>query len=162
MFKKMAMVACSAALFSVIVVPAVAQPVEDSWDSRTIMTFNQPVELSGIVLPAGSYVFKLLDSDWNRRILQVFNADETRLLTTTIALSTERHSGEDFPVEDPATHKTVMTFEERAANSPQAIRTWFYPDRQVGLEFVYPNIKAKPAIAKKTSPKPVSIASVTR
>jgi len=58
-----------------------------------------------------------------------------------------------------ATHNTVMTFEERAANSPQAIRTWFYPDREVGLEFVYPNMKAKPAIAN--SHKPVATASLT-
>jgi hypothetical protein len=41
-----------------------------------------------------------------------------------------------------ATDKTVMTFGERAAGEPQAIRAWFYPGRQWGEEFVYPKYRA--------------------
>ena len=126
------------------------------------MMFSQPVELPGIVLPAGTYVFKLGDSDWNRNIVQVFNADETRLFTTVIAISTSRQTGANWPVEDPATHKTAMSFEERLTNSPQAIHTWFYPDREVGLEFVYPKVKAaNPALAKTKTKTPSTPALVT-
>jgi len=35
-----------------------------------------------------------------------------------------------------------MTFRERAAGQPEAIRAWFYPGRQWGEEFVYPKSRA--------------------
>jgi hypothetical protein len=41
-----------------------------------------------------------------------------------------------------ATDKTVMTFAERSAGSPQAIRAWFYPGDNSGQEFVYPKNRA--------------------
>jgi hypothetical protein len=41
-----------------------------------------------------------------------------------------------------ATDKTVMTFAERAAGDPQAIRAWFYPGDNSGQEFVYPKKRA--------------------
>jgi hypothetical protein len=35
------------------------------------------------------------------------------------------------------TGKTVLTFEERASNSPEAIHTWHYPGMVYGHQFVY-------------------------
>jgi hypothetical protein len=35
-----------------------------------------------------------------------------------------------------------MTFRERPAGEPEALRAWFYPGRQWGEEFVYPKAKA--------------------
>ena len=35
-----------------------------------------------------------------------------------------------------------MTFRERAAGEPQAIRSWFYPGDNFGQEFVYPKTRA--------------------
>jgi hypothetical protein len=35
-----------------------------------------------------------------------------------------------------------MTFGERAAGQPEAIRAWFYPGRLWGEEFVYPKYRA--------------------
>jgi hypothetical protein len=35
-----------------------------------------------------------------------------------------------------------MTFRERAAGEPQAIRSWFYPGDNFGQEFVYPKMRA--------------------
>ena len=40
------------------------------------------------------------------------------------------------------TGKTVITFDERAANSPEAIKAWFYPGDNYGQEFVYPKPRA--------------------
>ena len=36
----------------------------------------------------------------------------------------------------------MITFEERAANSPEAIKAWFYPGDNYGQEFVYPKPRA--------------------
>ena len=108
----------------------------DDWNKKTKVTFNQPVEIPGVgaqVLPAGTYVFKLLDSPSDRHIVQVFNEDMTHVYATILAIPNYRLR---------ATDKTVMTFRERAAGQPQAIRAWFYPGRQWGDEFVYPRSRA--------------------
>jgi hypothetical protein len=41
-----------------------------------------------------------------------------------------------------ATNKTVITFRERLAGEPEALRAWFYPGHQWGEEFVYAKPRA--------------------
>jgi hypothetical protein len=38
----------------------------DEWNKKTDITISQPIEIQGTVLPAGSYVIKLLDSPAGR------------------------------------------------------------------------------------------------
>jgi len=107
-----------------------------TFNKRTTVTFNEPVEIPGVdaqVLPAGVYVFRLLDSLSDRHIVQVFNRDESRIYATILAIPNFRLR---------ATDKTVMTFAERAEGDPQAIRAWFYPGDNWGQEFVYPKKRA--------------------
>jgi hypothetical protein len=106
------------------------------WDKKTTVTFSAPVEIPGVnaqVLPAGTYVFKLLDSVSDRHIVQVFNKDENHIYATILAIPNYRLQ---------ATDKTVITFSERATGQPQAIRAWFYPGDNSGQEFVYPKKRA--------------------
>ena len=108
----------------------------DTWDKKTIVTFSQPVEIPGVgahVLPAGRYLFKLMDSLSDRNIVQIFNEDQTHVYATILAIPNYRLR---------ATDKTVMTFRERAAGSPEALRAWFYPGANWGQEFVYPKKRA--------------------
>jgi hypothetical protein len=107
-----------------------------SRNKRTVVTFSGPVEIPGVgaqVLPAGTYVFRLLDSQSDRHIVQVFNKDETHVYATILAIPNWRLQPTD---------KTVMTFAERATGEPQAIRAWFYPGDNSGQEFVYPKKRA--------------------
>jgi len=107
-----------------------------NWNKTTRVTFSAPVEIPGVsaqVLPAGTYVFRLLDSLADRHIVQIFNADQTHLYATILAIPNYRLQPTD---------KTVMTFAERAAGEPQAIRAWFYPGDNSGQEFVYPKKRA--------------------
>jgi hypothetical protein len=129
----------------------------DEWNRKTTVTFNTAVEVPGVgaqVLPAGTYVFKILDSLSDRHIVQIFNKKETHVFTTILAIPNYRLK---------ATDKTVMTFKERAEGEPQAIRAWFYPGRSWGEEFVYPKAKAV-ALAKVVNEPvlytPVEIATV--
>jgi hypothetical protein len=108
----------------------------DEWNKKTVVTFNAPVEIPGVgaqVLPAGTYVFKLLDSQSDRNIVQIFNERQDHLFSTILAIPNYRLR---------ATDKTVMTFRERAAGQPEAIRAWFYPGNRWGQEFVYPKARA--------------------
>src|SRR5215813_8497791 len=79
----------------------------DAWNKKTIVSFSHPVEVpGGVVLPAGTYVFKLLDSASNRHIVQIFNKDQTRMYATVLAIT-------NSPL--PVSGKTVTTCKERAA-----------------------------------------------
>ena len=110
-------------------------------NKKTSVTFSGPVEIPGAdaqVLPAGTYVFRLLDSQSDRHIVQIFSGDESRVYATILAIPNHRLR---------ATDKTVVTFAERPAGEPQAIRAWFYPGDNWGQEFVYPRKRAV-ALAK--------------
>jgi len=133
---KAATTICFTALMGAVLIPT-AQA--DDWNRKTVITFNAPVEIPGVhlvgwgVLPAGTYVFKILDSLSDRHIVQIFNQDETTVYATILAIPNYRLK---------ATDKTVMTFRERPAGEPEALRAWFYPGRNWGEEFVYPKAKA--------------------
>jgi hypothetical protein len=139
----------TASVFCLALMGAVFSPVAkaDEWNRKTKITFSGPVEIPGVhlkgwgVLPAGTYVFKIVDSLSDRHIVQIFNADETQVYATILAIPNYRLR---------ATDKTVVTFRERPAGQPEALRAWFYPGRNWGEEFVYPKAKAI-ALAKVTN-----------
>jgi len=105
----------------------------DTWDKKTVVTFNQAVEVPGKVLPAGTYTFKLLDSPSDRHIVQIFDADGMHIIATILAINNYRLE---------STGETVMKFSERPGDSPEALRAWFYPGDNFGQEFVYPKVRA--------------------
>lgn len=126
------------ALFLVVAVGLFFLPsaAADDWNKKTSVTFTEPVEVPGVgaqVLPAGTYIFKLMDSLSDRHIVQIFSQSGDHLFTTILAIPNYRLQ---------ATSRTVMTFKERAAGQPEAIRAWFYPGRNWGEEFVYAKSRA--------------------
>lgn len=100
----------------------------DEWDQSTKLTFSKPIEIPGQILPAGTYLFKLADTN-DRNLVQIFNADGTRLYGTLQTISTERHD----PTDDVA-----VTLVEQPNGRPDALMKWFYPGDTTGHEFVYP------------------------
>ncbi len=127
---------CGVALVSVVLAPGARA---DDYNEKTVVTFSGPVEIPGVhlkgwgVLPAGTYVFKLVDSQSDRHIVQIFSEDEKTVYATILAIPNYRLK---------VTGKTVMTFRERPAGEPEALRAWFYPGKNWGEEFVYPKSKA--------------------
>lgn len=110
----------------------------NEWNKSTTFTFSGPFEVPGhqgpMVLPAGTYVFKLLDSITSSRdIVQVFDKDQTHLYTTILAIQDHRMQPTDKP---------IIMFEERASGSPPAVKAWYYPGDLYGAEFVYPKVRA--------------------
>jgi hypothetical protein len=132
LLKGLGMVLCLVVICLIVVPTAMA----DDWNRKTVVTFSGPVEVPGVgahTLPAGTYVFKILDSQSDRHIVQIFNQDESQVLTTILAIPNYRLH---------ATDKTVITFRERAAGQPEALRAWFYPGHEWGDEFVYAKTRA--------------------
>jgi hypothetical protein len=122
--------------FVFVVLAITPQAKADDFNRKTVMTFSEPFEVPGIdaqILPAGTYVFKILDSWSDRDIVQISSADETHVYTTILAIANYRLKPTD---------KTVLTFGERGAGQPEAIKAWFYPGQSWGQEFVYPKKRA--------------------
>jgi LPXTG-motif cell wall-anchored protein len=107
----------------------VATAHADEWNKETKITVNQTIEVPGAVLPAGTYIFKLVDSPSNRNIVQVMNPRQDHVYATVIAINNYRMQ--------PTGH-TVLTFYEVPAGQPVPVRAWFYPGDNYGQEFVYP------------------------
>jgi hypothetical protein len=108
----------------------------DEWNKITKITFSAPFEVPGVgaqVLPAGTYIFKLLDHRSDRHVVQILNERRDHVYSTILAIPNYRFRPTD---------KTVVTFKERAVGDPPAIRAWFYPGNRWGQEFVYPKKRA--------------------
>jgi len=105
----------------------------DEWDKKTYVTVSQSIEVPGAILPPGKYVFKLLNSQSDRHIVQILNERENHVYSTNLAISKERM--------EPADH-TILTFYEMPGGGPEPIHAWFYPGDTIGQEFVYPHKRA--------------------
>jgi hypothetical protein len=119
----------------------------DEWDKRTVITIDKTIQLPNATLQAGTYVFKLLNSPSDRDIVQVFNQDETKLITTVLALPNYRLEIKG---------KTTFTFWETPAGQTPAVRAWFYPGDSYGQEFVYPKNTAADMAAYNKAAVPTS------
>lgn len=131
-------------ILGLILLFALAGPsavMADEWDKATKLAFSEPVEVPGLVLATGTYWFTLADSESDRNIVQIWNADRTQLITTILAIP-------DYRLQP--TGKTVVHFEERPSDRPEAIHSWFYPGANYGEEFVYPKSRAT-QLAKQVS-----------
>jgi len=124
----------------------------DTWNKKTKVTFSGPVQVpnafakDGVTtLPAGTYVFRLLDSQSSRHIVEVTNVRQDHVYATILAVA-------DYRVN--ATSKTVMYFTESRAGSAPPVKAWFYPGDNTGQRFVYPKVKATEIAAAVNQPVP--------
>lgn len=112
---------------------AIPRATADENNKKTQVTFTEPIEVPGMILPAGKYTFALMDSLSDRNIVQIWNEDQTKIFATILAINNYRLT---------PTGKTVITFSERPSGTPEALHAWFYPGDKFGQEFVYPKNRA--------------------
>jgi hypothetical protein len=103
-------------------------------DRSTKLTFSEPIQIPGEVLPAGTYLFRLADGDSGQHVVQIFNADGTIPYATVLTIATER----PYPTGD-----TAVTLAKQGAGNPDARLKWFYPGCLTGNEFLYSKQKEK-------------------
>jgi len=103
----------------------------DESDKKTIMTVNEPIQVPGKVLPAGTYTLKLLDSN-DRTLVAIYDAEGRHLITTIQGIP-------DYRRETPS--EAILQLEDRPDGGPEALTAWFYPGDNFGVEFVYPTQK---------------------
>src|SRR6202162_1235137 len=145
--KQLVLALASLGLLGVAISPSARA---DQWNKKTILTVNEPIQVPNKVLPPGKYVIKLLDSPSNRHVVQIFDGDETHLLTTILAIPNYRLQ---------PTGKTVFGFWETPPGQPKALRAWFYPGDNFGQEFAYPKSAATQIAAVARQPVPTTEAT---
>lgn len=101
----------------------------DQWDKKTVITLTETVLVPHATLTPGKYVIKLVSSDSNRHIVQIFNEREDQVITTILAIPNYRLQ---------PTGDSVFSAWETPAGNPRALRAWFYPGDNFGQEFAYP------------------------
>jgi hypothetical protein len=117
----------------------------DTFNKKTKLTFSHPIKVPGVTLAAGSYIFKLVDSQSNRNIVQIMNVRENKLYSTVLAIPDYRLN--------PSSH-TIMTFGETGAGCAPAVKVWFYPGDNTGSRFVYGKKEAEQMAKSCLQPVP--------
>jgi LPXTG-motif cell wall-anchored protein len=130
---------CGAGLALGLAVPS-AQA--DQWNKKTTLTIDQPMQVTDTYLEPGQYVFKLLDSQSDRHIVQIYNADQTHLITTILAIP-------DYRVQ--VTGSSRFTMWETPAGYVSALKSWYYPGDNFGQEFRYPKHLREIQVAQVTT-----------
>jgi hypothetical protein len=124
----------------------------DEWDKKTVLTVSETIQLPNVTLQPGTYTFKLLDSQSDRHIVQVFDKDGMHLITTILAIPNYRLQ---------PTGKSKFTFWEVPAGQPPAMRAWFYPGDNFGQEFAYPKNMSTQIAASAKMAVPTTTAATT-
>lgn len=131
----------SVCLFAVLAVFTSTFASGQTLDNRTYFTFDQPVALPGVTLPAGKYLFRIVDSMSSRRIVQVLDAEGKKPYAMLMSIPAQRSDVPSSP---------EVRFMESAVNMPTALKTWWYPGTSIGYEFIYPKEQAL-RLAKNSS-----------
>jgi hypothetical protein len=128
-----------AVLASVAAATASAQTL----DERVFFTFSAPVELPGVGLAPGKYIFRLADPTSSHNVVQVLSADGKTPYGIFFTLPAERPT--------PAPQPEVV-FMETPAGTPKAIKAWWNQGETTGHEFIYPKEHARRLAQNSSEP----------
>jgi hypothetical protein len=120
--------------------PAFAQ----TFDERVFFTFSGPVELPGVALAPGKYIFRLADPTTTHNVVQVLSGDGMKPYGIFFTIPAQRL--------DPAPQPEIR-FMETPAGTPPAVRAYWNAGETTGHEFIYPKEQARRLA--KTSKEPV-------
>lgn len=136
--KRVTLLATALALAVIAMLAGRVTAQETNTQEKTFLTFSGTVEMPGVTLQPGTYVFKLADSP-SRNVVQVWDEDEKRMLGHWTFVQAERPT---------VTHETVVMFKETREGSTPAVQYWYFPGEKIGKEFLYPKDQAERIAAR--------------
>jgi hypothetical protein len=104
----------------------------------TYLTFSNTVEMPGVTLPAGTYMFRLADTP-SRNVVQVLDRDGQSVKGQWLFVQSERPE---------VSGDTVIMFKENREGATPAIQYWYFPGEKIGKEFIYPKDQAQKIAAR--------------
>jgi len=134
---KLFAMALALAVLAVLAGRATAQNLNTQ--ERSFLTFSTAVELPGVLLQPGTYVFKLADTG-SRNVVQVWDEKENHMIGHWTFVQADRREAAD---------ETIVMFKETRAGATPAVQYWYFPGERIGKEFLYPKDQAE-RIASRT------------
>lgn len=135
--KRFTSIAAAVVTAAFLTVAASASAQDLNINQRTYLTFSGPVQMPGVTLPAGKYVFRLADTALHN-VMQVFDGEEKHIIGQWFFIPKNRTLEEA----NAANGKPVVTFHEMPEGMTPAIHYYFYPTDLTGKEFIYPKDQA--------------------
>jgi hypothetical protein len=131
-------IATAVALVVLAVLAGRAAAQQVNTNERTFLTFSTAVEMPGVTLQPGTYVFKLADTP-SRNVVQVWDEGEKNMVGHWTFVQAERPR---------VTEDTVVMFRETRDGATPAVQYWYFPGEKVGKEFIYPKDQAERIAAR--------------
>jgi hypothetical protein len=128
---KLIVTALVLAVLAVLAGRVTAQQINTN--DKTLMTFTAAVEMPGVTLQPGTYVFRLADSP-SRNVVQVLDEGEKNMLGQWTFVQADRPR---------VTDETVVMFKETREGATPAVQFWYFPGEKIGKEFIYPKDQAE-------------------
>jgi hypothetical protein len=94
----------------------------------TYFTFSKAVQVSGVMLPSGSYVFEVLNPESGGDVVRVASRDRSKVYLTKFTLRVERPRSRNM---EPA-----IVLGESPAGQPPRIASWFPHGETLGHAFI--------------------------
>jgi len=135
--KRVTSIAAAAFMAAFLTGASTASAQDSNVNQRTFLTFSGAVQMPGVTLPAGKYLFRLADTSLHN-VMQVFDADEKNVMGQWFFIPKNRTT-EELSAADG---KPVVTFREMPEGTAPAVRYFFYPTDLTGKEFIYPKDQA--------------------
>jgi hypothetical protein len=101
------------------------------FDSKrtTYFTFSKAVQLPGVSLAAGTYIFEVPEPNDAWYVVRVSSRDRSRVYLTAFTRLTERPMNENL---EPA-----IVLGEASASNPPRIKAWYPQGERTGRQFLY-------------------------
>ena len=114
-----------------------------------------------MTLPAGKYLFRVADVTGSRRVINILSGDGKKSLAMLLSIPNQARQAPKDP---------EIRFMEASAGVPPPVKTWWYPGRSIGYEFIYPRKQAlelakvtkEPVLTTTTDTTQIATADLSR
>jgi hypothetical protein len=135
---RLKLVATALAFAAIAAIASGVAAQETNTSERTFLTFSSAVEMPGLTLQPGTYVFKLADTP-SRNVVQVWDREEKNMMGHWLFVQAERPEVSD---------ENVVMFRETREGATPAVQFWYFPGEKIGKEFIYPKDQAERIAAR--------------
>ena len=95
----------------------------------TYFTFSRAVQMPGVVLPAGTYIFEVANHEGTGDIVRVLSRDRKNVHLMKFTRFVYRAQSGDL--------KATISLGESPAGNPPPVKTWYPQYETRGREFIY-------------------------
>ena len=117
----------TAALVAVIASSSVG--ATENASRTTYFTFSRAVQLPGVTLPRGTYIFEIVNPYSEGNVVRVMSTDRRKLFALKLTLQVYRQHASHM--------KAAIQLGEAPSGNPPVVRSWFPEGETRGRAFIY-------------------------